>query len=87
MIQHAHASSENKLQWSANADSAFVSRGFSNWIDATNLEIHYSSKCHKEAALEMVTLPATTMDVAEALSTQHHQKKLEHCQCLLERSF
>ena len=82
----ARANNEKKLQWSANtADLAFISKGFSNWKDATvKFGMHASSKCHKEAIMKMVTLPATTTDIAESLSVQHKQEKLERRQCFLK---
>ena len=81
----ARACAEKKLQWSANADLAFMTKGFSNWKDATGkFCIHASSKCHKEAVLKMVTLPSTTMDVVESLSAQHQREKLERRQCFLK---
>ena len=69
-----HANSQKKLQWSGNADSAFLVKGFSNWKDATmKFGNHESSKCHKEAVLKMVTLPSTTVDVGESLSQLSQQ--------------
>jgi hypothetical protein len=69
---------ENKLNWASNADEAFISKGFSNWKDASvKFANHESSNCHKEAVLKVVTLPAVTRDVAESLSEQHRQDKLE----------
>ena len=81
----ARANSEKKIQWSSNVDLAFVSKGFSNWKDANGkFAVHASSKCHKEAVLKMVTLPATTRDVAESLSTQHQREKSERRKCFLK---
>lgn len=61
------ANKEGKLQWSANAEQAFITRGFSNWKDAAvKYANHEESKCHKEAVLKVITLPATIRDVAEA---------------------
>lgn len=45
---------------------------------------HQTSSCHKEAVLKVVTLPATTADVAETLSAQHRSEKLERRQCFLK---
>ncbi len=81
----AQASVQKKLQWSSNLDSAFISKGFTNWKDATvKFAIHASSKCHKEAVLKMVTLPSSTKNVDEALSTQLRKEKLERRQCFLK---
>lgn len=52
----SQASEQKKLQWSSSADLAFISKGFSNWKDATvKFSMHAASKCHKEAVLKMVT--------------------------------
>ena len=76
---------EKKLHLSSNADEAFIVKGFTNWKDATvKFDAHQSSKCHKEAVLKVVTLPGSTSDVAECLSAQHKQEKLERRQCLLK---
>ena len=76
---------EGKLNWSSNLDTAFISRGFSNWKDASvKFAIHKKSNCHKEAVLKTVSIPATTSNVAEILSTQHKKDKLERCQCFLK---
>ena len=81
----AKASLEKKLDWSTNADAAFITREFSNRKDATvKFNIHYSSKCHKKAVLKITTLPSTTMNVAESLSAQHKQEKLDRQQCFLK---
>lgn len=73
------------MQWSSNADEAFIVRGFTNWKDATvKFDMHQSSKCHREAVLRLVTIPATTLDVAESLSAQHQREKLERRHCLLK---
>ena len=56
-----NANSENKLHWSLNAKSAFITAGFTNWKKASEM-FNYDEmpKCHKEAVLHMITLPATT---------------------------
>ena len=65
----AKASSEKKIQWSSNADSAFLFTGFSNWKDATvKFENHASSKCHKEAVLKVVELLSKCQNIADPLS-------------------
>ena len=46
----ARTHSEGKLQWLSNADSSFVTSGFSNWKYVTvKFNIHASTKSHKEA--------------------------------------
>ena len=65
-----------------NAEDAFVIRGFHNWKLATaSFRQHEASACHREAVERIFTLPATTTDVGEALSTAHAQ---ENRQCLLK---
>ena len=72
------ASQQKKILWSSSADMAFISRGFCNWKDATvKFAQHASSKCHKEAVLKMVTVPASSRNVAECLSAQLAKEKRE----------
>ena len=53
------AKSEKKLLWSSNADTAFISRGFTNWKDATKkFPIHEATIYHKEACLKIIILPS-----------------------------
>ncbi len=62
---------QNKLQWASNADTAFIDRGYSNWKHACKkFDTHQKSKTHEEAVLKMITLPATTSNVAESLSSK-----------------
>ena len=68
------ANSQKKLQWSLNAESAFISTGF----------FHGASKCHKEAVMRMITLPATTLKIATCLSNEHQREQLENRQCFLK---
>ena len=67
------ANVEKKLIWSGNADSAFITTGFCNWKDAySKFDKHQASKCHAEAVLKTVTVPATTCDVGES---QHEKQE------------
>ena len=51
----ARASLEQKLIWSNNTEAAFISKGFSNWKNATaKFDSHDGSKCHKEAMMRIV---------------------------------
>ena len=45
---------------------------------------HQRSSSHKEAVLKVITLPATTVDTGETLSSQHQCEKLERCHCFLK---
>ena len=79
------ASQQNKLQWASNSDAAFIDRGYSNWKDACKkFNTHQKSKTHEEAVLKMITLPATTSNVAESLSSQLKLEKMENRQCFLK---
>ena len=60
-------------------ERAFITRGFTNWKDATASKMgftsHDRSDCHKEAVERLLTLPANTRDVGEQLSAEHEEKK------------
>ncbi len=43
---------------------------------------HESSRCHKDAVLKTITLPATTKDIGENLSSQLAKDRLERRQFL-----
>ena len=56
-----------------------MSKGFSNWKDATVvLKKHATSACHSEAVEVVITLPATTKDIGEQLSIAHKQEKQQN---------
>ena len=75
---------EKKLS-SGLIDLSFISNGFSNWKDAcVNFKAHECSNCHKESVEKILTLPSTTQDIGEALSSIHKQEKLQRCQMLLK---
>ena len=62
-----------------------VSKGFSNWKDATvAFRAHETSLCHKEAVEMVLTLPATTKDVGELLSSAHAHEKAVNRHCLVK---
>ena len=66
-------------------EQTFISTGFSNWKDAiAKFTKHESSQCHKESVLKTVTLPATTSDVGEMLSSQIAVERLYRRKCLLK---
>ena len=63
---------------STKRDPAFISRGYTNWRDATKaFNKHLVSACHKEA-VSALQLPRLTGDVGERLSTEHEQQKAEN---------
>ena len=79
------ASSEKKLNWSNNAEAAFISEGFSNWKKNTiKFSSHEGSRCHKEAVLKLISLPSTMKDIGESLSQQHMKEKMERRQWFLK---
>lgn len=68
-----------------NAYYAFVMQGFCNWkLATTSFWQHEASACHKEAVERVLTLPVTTKDSGEALSSAHAQEKLENCRWSLK---
>ena len=77
--------SQNKLLGLSNLEKTYISTGFTNRKEATlRFTLYEGSRCHKDALLKMVTLPATTCDIGEYLSKQHLKEKLEHRQCFLQ---
>ena len=53
-----------------------VTKGFSNWKDATiSFRNHQASACHREAVEVVITIPSTTQDIGEQLSHQHAAQK------------
>ena len=70
---------------SKNAEEAFLTRGYNNWKAATDaFRKHESSDCHAQSVEKPYTLPSTTKDIGETLSTLHAQEKLQNRQCLLK---
>ena len=62
-----------------------MSKGFSNWKDATTiLKKHEQSSCHREAVEVTITLPATTRDVGEQLCQEHQKEKETNRKMLLK---
>ena len=74
---------QKKLK-SSSADPAFISKGFRNWKDATiSFSKHEDSSCHKEAVLLVITLPSTTRDVGECLSSALLKERASNRACFL----
>ena len=72
------AERETKFLASTKRDQAFITRGYTNWKDATKAFIsHLGSRCHKEA-IAVRALAKQTGDVGERLSTEHEQQKAEN---------
>lgn len=81
----AKAEENGRLSGSARRDAAFLTKGFTNWKDATMcFSRHEASDCHKEAFETMVTLPKTTGDVAEMLSKSHAAEKKDNRQLFMK---
>ena len=75
----------NHLQSAHCLEQTFISTGFSNRKDATaKFAKHEGSRCHKDSVLMTITLPATTSDVGEMLSSQLAKERLERRKCLLK---
>jgi hypothetical protein len=69
------------------AESAYTIKGFSNWKDATSQKGflgHERCNSHKEAVERVLTLPAQTEDVGEALSAAHAEEKASNRRNLLK---
>ena len=76
---------KNLLQSAHCFEQAFISTGFSNWKDAiAKFSKHEVSRCHKDSVLKTITLPATTRDVGELLSSQIAKERMERRKCLLK---
>ena len=63
---------------------AFISRGFTNWKDATASKIGFPSHDRSEAVKGLLTLPANTRDVGEHLSAEHEEEKASNKNNLLK---
>ena len=67
---------ERKYKASTKREPAFISKGFTNWKDASmGFNKHMKSDCHKEA-VEIHELPKKTGDVGEKLCIEHKKKEL-----------
>ena len=65
-------------------DSAFISTGFSNWKDATvSFANHTDWTTHTTAVELVLTLPKTTGDVGELLSSAHAAERSQTLSVLL----
>ena len=83
IIQSASASGKLALSTGNVKDSAYISTGFSNWKDATvSFAHHTDSTTHKAAVEVVITLPKTTGDVGELLSSAHAAEKESNRKCL-----
>eukprot|EP00731_Ephydatia_muelleri_P012458 Em0006g1352a len=73
------AARSNKLKAAKTCDVSFISRGYCYWKDATGKKggfcRHEASGCHKAAVEAVVTLPKTTGDIGELLSSAHAKEK------------
>ena len=55
---------ENKLNNIPNLQKTYILTGFTNWKDATSrFTSHEATRCHQDAMLKIVTLPATACDI------------------------
>ena len=54
-----HIYSQNKLLGVSHLEQTYISTGFTNWKEAASrFASHEGSRCHKDALLKMVSLPA-----------------------------
>ena len=75
----------NQLQAVHCLEKSFISTGFSNWKDTVaKFNKHEGSRCHKDAVLATVTLPAATRDISKLLSTQLAKERSERRKCFLK---
>ena len=81
----AKAEDNGRLSGSTQKDAAFLTKGFTNWKDATmSFTRHKVSDCHKEAFEAMITLPKTISDVAEMLSKSYSAEKKDNRQLFMK---
>ena len=77
-----------KMKPDGSIDEAFVVRGYSNWKDASGdkggFASHKCSSVHKRAVEVVETLPRTTRDIGEQLSSSHAEEKLQNRSYLLK---
>ncbi|XP_062523370.1 zinc finger MYM-type protein 1-like [Corticium candelabrum] len=67
---------EKKFLASTKKDHAFISKGFTNWKEATiAFKKHLASACHREAVSGIQDLPKHVHDVGELLDSQHRKEK------------
>ena len=80
------ASRQKKLR-ALFADAAFISRGYQNWKDATvTFRNHEKSSCHKESVEKLITLPATTTNIVDCLSSAAAEERKCSQACFLKKT-
>jgi len=79
------ADHDGKFLASTKRESAFVSKGFTYWKEATiAFKKHQSSDCHKEATEAIVSFPEQVRFVEELLSEAHREEKATNRRVLLK---
>ena len=74
-----------KLDSCSSLEITYISTGYKNWKDASvRFNNHEKSRCHKDAVLKTVTIPASCRDIGETLSSQVAKEKLDKRQCFLK---
>ena len=69
----------------SNLETTCISTGYKNLKDASvRFNNHEKSRCHKDAVLKTVTIPASCRDIGETLSSQVAKEKVERRQCFLK---
>ena len=73
---------------SKNADKAFISNGFTNWLDAETkkrgFDKHFQSETHRKAHKRLSTIPNPCGDISAQLSTMFNEARSVNQQNLLK---
>lgn len=79
---------DKKIKNKGSIDETFVLRGYCNWKDVSGdkggFASHEASSAHKRAIEVVETLPRTTRDIGEQLSSSHSEEKLRNRAYLLQ---
>ena len=69
---------QKKLDSCSSLETTYISTRYKNWKDTSvRFNNHGESKCHKDAVLKAVTIPASCCDISQILSSQFAKEKLE----------
>ena len=72
------AAQEGKLLANSKKDTAFLSKGYTCWKEATTaFKKHQASQCRREANEAINLLPQQVDDIGELLSHKHSDQKAE----------
>ena len=69
-------------------DAAFITKGYTNWNDATRKKAGFSqherSQCHREAVERSITLHATTKDAGKHISSARKEDKANNRKAIMK---